>query len=269
MASLLERMNVPATGPVRSKSAQSMRPTSAPYNRAHRTPKGDVNSSWSHDLYEQHNSLSARLNLDPSPPKASFNPIAQKALREATSGPSSSLSIKGASAMNGNVVEVTGLVQGTTAEDVVAIFKRCGVITSQKAIPGSQVTIRLTYKTPSSAEQAVRTFNGQAADGQVLAVRIVGSTTAGTSLSSRFGKDGLGVVRQEGSVDILMDSTGGGSKMRSDALVTDPRAHVLVAPPGANPSDYTQTFSRRGGGRGRGRRGRGGRGGGGGRMDVD
>ncbi|KAF9268694.1 hypothetical protein L218DRAFT_852279 [Marasmius fiardii PR-910] len=266
MASLLERMNIPASGPVRSKSAQSMRSSSAPYNRAQRAPKGDINSNWSHDLYEQHNSLSARLNLDPPPPKTSLNPIAQKALKEATSGPSSSLSIKGASAVNGNVIEVTGLVQGTTAEDVAAIFKRCGVITSQKAIPGSEVKIRLTYKTPASAEQAVKTFNGQAADGKVLAVRIVGSTTAGTSQSIRFGNDGLGVVRQEGSVDILM-STNEGEKMRSDALIADPRAHVLIAPPGANPKDYTQAPGRRSGGRGRGRRGRGGRGGG--RMDVN
>ncbi|KAL0072694.1 hypothetical protein AAF712_000457 [Marasmius tenuissimus] len=264
MASLLERMNV---GPVRSKSAQSMRSSSAPYNRAHRTPKGDVNSNWSHDLYEQHNSLSARLNLDPTPPKTALNSLAQKALREATSSPSSSLSIKGAGAVNGNVIEVTGLVQGTTAEDVAAIFKRCGAITSQKAVPGSEVKIRLTYKTSASAEQAVKTFNGQAADGKTLVVRIVGSTSAGTSLSSRFGDDGLGVVRQEGSVDILMDSNDGGSKMRSDALVDDPRSRVLVAPPGANPKDYTQAPARRGG-RGRGRRGRGGRGGGG-RMEID
>ena len=78
-------------------------------------------------------------------------------------------------------------------------------------VPGSEVKIRLTYKTPASAEQAVKTFNGQAADGKILAVRIVGSTTAGATLSSRFGDDGLGVVRQEGSVDILMDSNEGGS----------------------------------------------------------
>lgn len=72
-------------------------------------------------------------------------------------------------------------------------------------------------------------------------------------------------------------------KMRSDSLLrADPRAQVLVAPPGANPSDYVQGPSGRhhgggggggrrgGGGRGRGgRRGGGKRGGGGGRMDTD
>ncbi|ESK93637.1 hypothetical protein Moror_1535 [Moniliophthora roreri MCA 2997] len=267
MASLLERMNASAAGPVRPKSSNSTRSASAPYNRANRTPKGDVNSNWSHDLYEQHNSLSARLNLPQTAPKASLNPIAQKALRDATlTSSSNELSIKGAGSLSGNVVEVTGLVDGTTAEDVAAIFKRCGVITSQKAVPGKEVKIRLTYKTSQAAEQAVKTFNGQAADGKVLSVRIVGATSAGTSLSGRFGGDGLGLVRQEGSVDVLMDSSDGGSKMRSDALVADPRAQVLVAPPGANPKDYTQQAARRGG-RGRGRRG-GGRGRGG-RMDVD
>jgi len=63
-------------------------------------------------------------------------------------------------------------------------------------------------------------------------------------------------------------------KMRSDSIIaSDPRASVLVAPPGADPKDYTQQQSRP---RGRGGRGRGGRRGGGvsgnnrkGAMDVD
>jgi len=134
----------------------------------------------------------------------------QKALRDATSSPSSSeLSIKGAA--NGNVIEVTGLVQGTTADDVAAIFKRCGDITAKKLMPGSEVRIRLTYKTQSAAEQAVKTFDKQPADGKTLSVKIVGSTAAGTSLSGRFGNDGLGLVRQEGSVDVLMESSDSGS----------------------------------------------------------
>lgn len=58
--------------------------------------------------------------------------------------------------------------------------------------------------------------------------------------------------------------------MRSDAMVSDPRASVLLAPPGADPKDYTQQTGGNGRGRG-GRRGRGRRGGGGrrGGMDVD
>jgi len=55
-------------------------------------------------------------------------------------------------------------------------------------------------------------------------------------------------------------------KMRSDALTSDPRAQVLVAPPGTNPKDYLQG-PKRGGGRGRG--GRRGRGRGNNRMNVD
>ena len=64
-----------------------------------------------------------------------------------------------------------------------------------------------------------------------------------------------------------------GRKLRSDELLAkDSRAHVLVAPPGADPKEYTQApAGGRGGGRGRGR-GRGKRRGvvrGGGKMDVD
>lgn len=72
--------------------------------------------------------------------------------------------------------------------------------------------------------------------------------------------------------------------MRSDSLLhADPRAQVLLAPPGANTADYVQTPTgprnhnnnggggRRGGGYGRGGGGRRGRRGnnGGGRMDTD
>ncbi|KAJ6593543.1 hypothetical protein B0H19DRAFT_1056079 [Mycena capillaripes] len=283
MASLLERMSLPAggpSGPIRSRSSPSNR-NASPYNRPNATPKGDVDSPWAHDMFHQHNSLSARLNITPGAPKANLNhAIVGKALQAATS---SELSIKGASsASQGNVVEVTGLVAGTTPDDVSAIFKRCGEIVKATLVTSKpEVVIRVTFKTPPSASAAVQKFNNQPADGKTLSVRIVG--TNATGLGGRLGgSDGLGLVREEGSVDILMDSaTEGGSKMRSDSLLrADPRAQVLVAPPGANPADYVQTPSgprnggawRRGGG-GRGSRGgrRGGakRGKGGGRMDVD
>jgi hypothetical protein len=141
-----------------------------------------------------------------------LNAITQKALRDATASSNpGQLSIKGAgSAAKGNVVEVGGLVAGTTAEDVAAIFKRCGEITSSKSVSGNnEVCIRLTFKSPTSASAAVQKFNNQPADGKVLSVRIVGSTTAGTTLGGRLGGiDGLGLVREEGSVDVLMDLEG-------------------------------------------------------------
>ncbi|KAF8967919.1 hypothetical protein BDZ97DRAFT_1903164 [Flammula alnicola] len=280
MASLLERMNIPANslGPVRSKS-HSSRGAAAPYNRVNRTPKGDVESQWSHDLFDSHNSLSARLNINPTAPKANLNPIAQKAIRDATSASrsDSALSIKGASSQ-GNVVEVSGLVSGTTAEDVAAIFKRCGQIIDQKSVSSkADPRIRITFKTAASATSAVQKFHNQPADGKILSVKVVGTSAAGTSLGGRLGgNDGLGLVREEGSVDVLMDvGEETGSKMRSDSLLkADPRAHVLLAPPGADPKDYMpSTDSRgghRGGGRGRGsRRGRRGGRGGSGRMDLD
>jgi hypothetical protein len=64
-------------------------------------------------------SLSDRLDAPSrdNPPKMNFGG-AVKALKEATgSGPDKELSIRGAST-RGNVVEITGLVKGTTAEDV-------------------------------------------------------------------------------------------------------------------------------------------------------
>ena len=55
--------------------------------------------------------------------------------------------------------------------------------------------------------------------------------------------------------------------MRSDAMISDPRASVQIAPPGADPREYTQQT--RGGGRGRSSRGRGGKRGGSKRNDMD
>ena len=120
MASLLERMNIDSSasvGPVRSKSRRA---GSAPYTRP---PKGDINSQWKHDMYQQGaepgKSLSDRLDAPSKdiPPKMNFGG-AVKALKEATGlGADKELSIRGAST-RGNVVEVTGLVKGTTAEDV-------------------------------------------------------------------------------------------------------------------------------------------------------
>jgi hypothetical protein len=101
------------------------------------------------------------------------------------------------------------LVGGTTADDVAAIFKRCGAIASSKAMPSSSnedVRIRVTFKDASSASTAVQKFHNQPADGKILSVRIVGSTSAGMTLGGRLGVDGLGLVREEGSVDVLMES---------------------------------------------------------------
>jgi len=281
MASLLERMNVPSksnggVGPIRAKSTNRASPYNREHGRESRTPKGDVNAAWSHDLFEGHRSLSERLSSSTSSlaPKPNFG-IAQKALKDAIGSETSSnggLNIKGASSVKeGNVVQVSGLVKGTTPADVEAIFKRCGPVLSSKLQPTSSadsVTIRIIFKAPESAATAVQKFHNQQADGRTLSVTIVGG--AGVSLGGRLGL-GLGDAGAVGgSVDVLMESgDAGGSKMRSDSIIaSDPRASVLVAPPGTNPKDYTQQSRSRG----RGGRGRGGRRGGGGRkagMDVD
>jgi len=58
-------------------------------------------------------------------------------------------------------------------------------------------------------------------------------------------------------------------KLRSDSIIKeDPRAQVLVAPPGSNPVEYMGRGVRRGRGRGRNGR-RGGRQGGAGKMEID
>ena len=137
-----------------------------------------------------------------------MNNIAQKALKDAVG---SSLSIKGASTQ-GNIVEVGGLLAGTTPEDVAAIFQQCGVITDQKSLPSKrdEARIRLTFKTPQAAAKAVQQFNNQPADGKTLFVKVVGasSTTLGSRLS---GRDGPSLAKEEGSVDVLMSSHDSGS----------------------------------------------------------
>ncbi|KAI0044262.1 hypothetical protein FA95DRAFT_1562455 [Auriscalpium vulgare] len=263
MASLLERMNIDSVGPTRSKPK---RVAAAPYTKP---PRGDVNGTWQHDLFPTAggNTLAERLAQPAkgAPPKMNFG-NAEKALREATGHAREGLSIRGAST-RGNVVDVSGLVKGTTAEDVQAIFKRCGdIIKATVKSDAGEVVVRLTYKFDTDAKKAVDQFNNMVADGRTLTVKIVGGVDAGLS-----GRMGVSVINA-GSVDALLEDNGG-SKMRSDSLLADPearlRAHVLVAPPGADPKDYTQS-PRGGRGRGRGaRRGGGRRGRPEGRMDVD
>ncbi|KAH7906807.1 hypothetical protein BJ138DRAFT_1093655 [Hygrophoropsis aurantiaca] len=287
MASLLDRLS--GAGPVRSKPNSRL---SSPYTRPSRPPKGDSDSQWSHDLYEDPDkpSLSARLTNSAALPRKANSPLVQRALRDATGVGSvvsgGQLSIKGASGgSGGNVVQVEGLVKGTTPADVEAIFKRCGTILSSAPGPSlshsaNEVAVRVTFKDPAAATAAVEKFDKQQADGRTLRVRIVGGTTS--SLVGRLGVVGVEIARETGTVDVLMEGgDAGGSKLRSDSIVaSDPRASVLVAPPGADPKLYSQQQRQdtqrwqRGGGNGRGRGGRrgggrrGGNGGGGG-MDVD
>jgi hypothetical protein len=117
---------------------------------------------------------------------------------------------------------VKGLVDGTTVEDVSAIFKRCGPIIPQgcKLVSGEKdPVIRVTYKEVriqpyfgllfsftcqqhTHAQDAVKKFNGQVADGKTLSVRIVGGTS--TALAGRLGVG----ISPGGSVDVLMEDDG-------------------------------------------------------------
>ncbi|KAG9308543.1 hypothetical protein JVU11DRAFT_7232 [Chiua virens] len=269
--SLLARISTTTDGgPVRPKSATR----NSPYIRPSRPPKGDSDAQWSHDMYEEllKPSLSSRLSASASTPRKPDSSLVQRAIREATAA--GGISIKGASASgNGNVVEVEGLVKGTTPADVEAIFQRCGPIISSDfgtKKTSDEVTVRLTFKQVAHAVAAVTKFDNQPADGRILHVKIVGVQSVG--LTGR-----LGVVDENGSVDVLMNgSNNAESKMRSDSIMnSDPRASVLVAPPGADPKVYSQQNNSRPevslwkrGGR-KGGRNRRGAGGGAPSMDVD
>ncbi|KAI0918936.1 hypothetical protein AcV5_001987 [Taiwanofungus camphoratus] len=265
--SLLDRISLPGNnnvGPVRSRGNRAG--GTSPYNRNQRPPRGDINGTWEHDLYNGPGAdPSARplgTRLAAGAPKMNFTG-ADRALREALG--EKGLSIKGASS-RGNVVQVGGLAKGTSAADVEAIFKRCGPITnSVQQTGGDSPVVRVTFKHEKDAQAAVAKFHGQPADGRLLEVKIVGGVNA--TLGGR-----MGIAVQDDSVDALMsEDSSSGSKLRSDdILAQDSRAHVLVAPPGMDPVEYIQRPHRGGGrGRGRGRGGRRGGGGGGVRMDID
>ncbi|KAG2738979.1 hypothetical protein P692DRAFT_20882158 [Suillus brevipes Sb2] len=189
--SLLERLNVPidngagapSIGPVRTKSGSC----SSPYEDPEKP------------------SLSSRLTLNAPQPHKPDSRLAQRVLRDVAGDSKTSglgLSIKGASAVPlGNVVEVRGLVRGTTAADVEAIFKRCGTIVSSEIVSpkvSENIIVRITFKLPAQADAAVNKFNGRPADGKILQVSIVGTKAVG--LSGRL----VGVDIVDDSVDVLM-----------------------------------------------------------------
>ncbi|KAI9460011.1 hypothetical protein HD554DRAFT_2135364 [Boletus coccyginus] len=261
------------------KSPSSARALYHSQVRPSRPPKGDSDAQWSHDLYEDPDkpSLSSRLSASAAAPRKPDSALVQRAIREATAA--GGISIKGASTtVNGNVVQVDGLVKGTTPADVEAIFRRCGPIISSDLgtnQASDNVTVRLTFKQAAHAAAAVAKFDKQPADGRILRVMIVGVQSVG--LSGRLG--GVELVNENGSVDVLIGADDdAGSKLRSDSIMnSDPRATILVAPPGSNPKSHNQQNNgrpevqrwQRGGRRGgRGRRG-GGPGGSASTMDVD
>jgi hypothetical protein len=270
MASLLDRLSVPGSGsagPVRR--ARSGKGDRSPYAKPDSLPpKGDVDGQWRHDLYEN-NGLSQRLSDNATSRNAPrYNAgAAARALSEAAGVSGGSINIKGASGAVGNVVEVRGLVAGTSADDVKAIFQQCGPVTESKLMStknGGDVVVRVVFKNPKDAQAAVIKFDGQNADGKRLGVKILGSVSAG--LSHRLANP----PTIDGSVDALIGDSNGGSKLRSDAIMAaDSRASVLTAPPGT--AEANQGRGGRGRGRGRHHRRGGpkGQGRGGATMDVD
>jgi hypothetical protein len=127
--------------------------------------------------------------------------------RQTRSGSGTPISIKGASSSPQNVVDVKGLVAGTTADDVKAIFVSTGAITNAKLIgPKNDPVVRITYKDPQGAKEAIEKYHGQNADGKKLEVKLVG--IGSSDLGARIG--GQPVVA-DGSVDAFLQDTAGGS----------------------------------------------------------
>jgi len=261
--SLLERM-----GDSRRSSGGrgngARRIASAPYQKkrdALGSSNADADGMWKHDRHEggggSGGSLAARLQGKESRPRPDLS-IVQSVLRGVTPD-GRGLSIKGAGQPAQPVVEVKGLVAGTTPDDVKAIFQSCGSIS--KALLSNSSTdqsphVLLYYEKRDHALLAISKFNGLPADGQKLSVVLAPQSL---SVEDR--------VYSGGKNDDILASEPSSGKMYSDDIVaSDPRAQVVVG-------DFTVDEPTRGGRGGwRGRRGRGGgrRGGGNiGKMEID
>ena len=144
---------------------------------------------WKHDKHEGGGSLASRLQAKEFRPRPDLS-VVQSALRLATPD-AKGLSIKGAGQPAQPIVEVKGLVSGTTAEDVKvrvrqnsyllailmmlykAIFQTCGPISKARLSNTSTEQsphVLLYYESREHALNAVTKFNGLPADGQKLIV---------------------------------------------------------------------------------------------------
>ncbi|KIJ51326.1 hypothetical protein M422DRAFT_776602 [Sphaerobolus stellatus SS14] len=255
--SLLQRLEEPRKGAGRLLGA---RRSAAPYQKrrsASAPEPAEPEGVWKHDKFEEVSGgpLAARLFDREVRPRTDLSAV-NKALGV---GPSSSrlsgLSIRGAS--SDPTVIVSGLVAGTTVDDVKAIFQGCGTI--NKAVAHSTSTpqipvVALHYARREDAQKAIDNFNGQVADGSPLKVVFASNDPASVREKVLSGKK---------NEDLLASSTERvAGKMYSDSMVDGrtPPAIGVFDPP-SRPG--------RGGRGGRGRRGgRGGRRGGSG-MEID
>ncbi|KAF8484110.1 hypothetical protein JB92DRAFT_2821718 [Gautieria morchelliformis] len=243
-----------------SRLVGARRTASAPYQKrrdALGSSNADADGIWKHDRHEGGGSLASRMQAKEVRPRPDLSAV-QSALRSAAPDVRG-LSIKGAGQPAQPIVEVKGLVSGTTAEDVKAIFQSCGPISKARLSSTSTEQsphVLLYYENRENALNAVTKFNGLPADGQKLVVVLASQNL---SIQER--------VYSAGKNDDILATEQPSGKMYSDDIVaSDPRAQVVMG-------DFTVDEPARGRGRGggRGRRGRVGRRSGatGGRMDVD
>ncbi|GJJ08455.1 hypothetical protein Clacol_002673 [Clathrus columnatus] len=237
--------------------AAARRSASAPYLKRRDvlgSSNADADGVWKHDKHESVNgnggSLAARLQVRSrdARPRPDLSMVESHIRKTITPG----LSIKGASVPSEPIVEVKGLVAGTTPEDVKAIFQSCGPITKAKlastATPQAPHVL-LFYEKREDAMNAINKFNGLNADGQKLAVNLY-------TLEQKIQSSGK-------NEDLLLQNEPSGGRMYSDQIAAmDPRAQIVIG-------DFTPDSSSTRPGRGRGGR-RGGRGGRrGGKMEID
>ncbi|KAF8526031.1 hypothetical protein BU17DRAFT_83541 [Hysterangium stoloniferum] len=245
--SLLERLGEPRRGGARGAARRASAPYQKRDSHALGSSNADADAVWKHDKHEPLK-LSERLGREARPRVDTSN--VRRALGQNSTLVSEGLNIKGASS---SIVEVRGLVAGTTPEDVKAIFQSCGTITKATIANTSDPRsphVHLYYTQPEHAQAAVNKFNGLPADGQKLSVTIF-------SMAQQIATVG----KNQDLLDIAPARPVG--KMYSDQI-DDPRASVAVG-------DFTPDESSKGWrGGGRGRRGRGGfRRGTLGKMEID
>ncbi|KZT55161.1 hypothetical protein CALCODRAFT_485002 [Calocera cornea HHB12733] len=193
--------------------------------------KGNSDDRWGHDLYGPSRGtavggeLGARLS-------GADNGVVEEEKRGSRGRVDFSgvkgllnrgLSVRGAGE-KGRTVRVENLMEGTTAADVEAIFKDAGTISSSKLVKSKPtVTVELYYKSPSDAEEAVRKFDGQVADGLTIHVSVVAPAAGGKDLLARVGLAGAAARGRD-----LLDDGDFGGKMRSDELLDAPGAQIIT-----------------------------------------
>ncbi|EJT96722.1 hypothetical protein DACRYDRAFT_119934 [Dacryopinax primogenitus] len=194
------------------RERRKARSSTGPYEREQRLPysKGNSDEQWGHDLYgdKKNRQFASSGQEERGRGKVDFSGV-----KDLLGG--GGLSVRGASGEKGRVVRIENLMEGTSAADVEAIFKEAGPVSSSKLTRTKPtVSVELVYRNPQDAEDAVRRYDGQMADGLTLRVSIVTDSNAG----KREGAGGRDLLSRVGTKRDLLEDDTFVSKMRSDTM---------------------------------------------------